>query len=113
MNKLQRQTRINTLVQYVLKRDVLLSVLVVLCVVIAGVFLGHQNNGVVPLSTDQTSHYQAETANPLHFMANWDAPDYIRISQHGYQVLDQTNFFPLYPLLIHAVNLVIPSALDS
>ena len=97
----------------IIERDLVLAVAVVLLITIGGVFLGHQNNGVVPANSDPVARYQGEPQNPLTFMANWDAPDYIGLSQHGYQDATQTNFFPFYPLLIRLVNMVVPSALFS
>lgn len=37
----------------------------------------------------------------------WDAHWYLRIAQHGYSGPEATAFFPLYPLLIHALTLVV------
>jgi hypothetical protein len=37
----------------------------------------------------------------------WDAHWYISIAQHGYTSAQATAFFPLYPLLIHGVTLLI------
>ncbi len=34
---------------------------------------------------------------------HWDASNYIRIAQFGYQSIYDTAFFPLFPLLIHAL----------
>jgi hypothetical protein len=107
------RTKAAAIVATVIRYDLLAAVVVACLVIGSGVFLGHQNNGIVPLNPNPPAHYQGEPGNPLAFMANWDAPDYLTISQHGYQSLSQTNFFPLYPLLIHAVNTMVPSALDS
>jgi Gpi18-like mannosyltransferase len=95
------------------QRDLLLATAVVAVIVIGGVFSGHQNNGVVPVSSTLIAHYHSEPRNLLDFWADWDAPVYITLSQHSYQRADLTNFFPLYPLLIHIVNLALPSALLS
>jgi len=46
-------------------------------------------------------------------MANWDAVDYISIARHGYTSLFWVNWFPLYPILIHALDYVVPSPLLS
>lgn len=97
----------------VVKRDLLLAIVVAVIVIIAGVFLAHQSDGIIPLNADPISHYHGEPNNRLSFFANWDAPDYINIAEHGYQNAANTNFFPLYPVLIRAVNTVIPSALYS
>jgi mannosyltransferase PIG-V len=104
---------LRAVLEAVVTRDLLLAVLVAVILSGGGIFLGRQNNGVVPVSPDQTAHYHAEPHHPLTFMANWDAPDYITISRHGYQSSSQTNFFPLYPLLIRGFNTVLASFLWS
>ncbi len=37
----------------------------------------------------------------------WDAIWYVWISEHGYNVLQTTGFFPLYPLLVHAGSWIV------
>jgi len=97
----------------IVRRELLLAVVVAAFLVVGGGFLGHQNNGIVPLDPVGLAHYQGEPHNHLDFLANWDAADYIAISQHGYLDAGLANFFPLYPLLIRAVNLALTSPLDS
>lgn len=50
-------------------------------------------------------------ANPANTLLStwnhWDAVWYVRISQHGYFNIESTAFFPLYPILIRAVTLVV------
>lgn len=98
---------------YILRRDFLLALLVSALVILACTSLGYYNNKVVPLNPASTAHYVEEPHNKLSFLSNWDGPDYINISQNGYSDMSEANFFPLYPLSIHIVNLVINSALDS
>ncbi|MDQ6806833.1 MAG: glycosyltransferase family 39 protein [Actinomycetota bacterium] len=43
--------------------------------------------------------------------ARWDSAWYIVIAQHGYYSPPASNFFPLYPLLVRAVALVVGSPL--
>jgi hypothetical protein len=43
--------------------------------------------------------------------ARWDSAWYIAIAQHGYYSAQSTNFFPLYPLLMSLVALVVGSPL--
>lgn len=105
--------RLQTVTTAVIKRDLLLAIIVAVIVIGSGLFLGHQNNGVVPVSSNPTAHYQGESQHPLRYMANWDASNYLSIEQRGYQTGSQTNFFPLYPLLIRAVNTVLSSPLWS
>ena len=107
------KARVQKVVAAIVRRELLLAVVVAASLVVGGGFLGHQNNGIVPLDPVDLAHYQGEPRNHLDFLANWDAADYIAISQHGYINVSLTNFFPLYPLLIHAVNLVVASSLDS
>lgn len=39
----------------------------------------------------------------------WDAVHYVQISQHGYTVLGDAAFFPLYPLVVHAGSWLVRS----
>ena len=93
--------------------DWLLAIVVTICFIGVGVFMGHINNQVVPSNPSPLVHYQLERHNVLNFLAEWDGPDYLAIAAHGYTTKRLTNFFPVYPLLIRAVNYVVPSALDS
>ena len=43
--------------------------------------------------------------------ARWDSAWYIAIAQHGYYSAQSSNFFPLYPLLMSGVALVVGSPL--
>jgi hypothetical protein len=67
----------------------------------------------VPVNPVSSARYLAEPHKPLSFTANWDGPDYLRIANSGYTTTGDTNFFPLYPLLIHVVNYIIGSPLIS
>lgn len=40
---------------------------------------------------------------------NWDAADYLRIAQHGYEQRVDLAFFPLFPLLVSAISHVLGS----
>ena len=94
--------------------ELLVALITVVVIVLLGVLLGAVNNKVVMLSiTHGSNHYLLEPHNPLRFLANHDGPAYIRIAEHGYQKKHLTNFFPLYPLLIHVVHKVASSALYS
>jgi hypothetical protein len=46
-------------------------------------------------------------------MSDWDGPDYITVATSGYSDPSETNFFPLYPLLIRLVNEIVSSPLIS
>lgn len=46
----------------------------------------------------------------LSAWARWDAVSYLAIAQHGYAAPTDAAFFPLYPLLIAAVTLIVGSA---
>jgi Gpi18-like mannosyltransferase len=99
--------------EYVIANNFLLALVIALVIIVGGVFLGYVNNKVVPVNTSSVAHYSAEPNNKLSFMADWDAPDYLTIASSGYTSAAQTNFFPLFPLLIHIVNYVISSPLTS
>lgn len=58
-------------------------------------------------------HYLGEIRNSFNFLSNYDAPDYIDIAIGGYTNNFWVNWFPLYPLTIHALHVVVKSALDS
>lgn len=95
------------------RKDILLAIVVAVSLIGVGVYIGWYNNKVVPLNSAATARYTLDPSNHLSFMSNWDGPDYIRIARQGYQVPANANFFPLYPILIHALNWVMHSALDS
>ena len=75
--------------------------------------MGWYNNKVVLPNPAVSAHYTQEPTNPLSFMSNWDGPDYLPIAKSGYTAFDQSNFYPLYPLLIDLVHFVISSPLVS
>src|SRR5690349_6822690 len=43
--------------------------------------------------------------------AKWDATWFVHIAQHGYDSKQSTAFFPLYPLVVHALAHVFSSTL--
>lgn len=98
---------------YIGRHNFALSVLLTAIVVITGIALGASNNGVVPQFPQAHYHYTREPGNPLSFLSNWDGPDYLSIVHSGYQSLFDANFFPLYPMLIYVVALVVRSDLVS
>lgn len=99
--------------RFVLKRDFVLSIVVALTIVGVGVYMGWYNNKAVLPNPLPITHYSQEPNNPLSFLANWDGADYLQIARSGYTNFNQTNFFPLYPLVIRAVNVVVSSPLIS
>lgn len=107
------QTTYRSLFGYIIKRQLLIAVCLAATVVVGGVFLGYENNKIVPLSQGVITHYTAEPNNRLSFMSNWDGPDYLNIVDKGYSSASQTNFFPLYPLAVDLVKTIVHSALDS
>jgi Gpi18-like mannosyltransferase len=98
---------------YLLNKDLLLSILVAVTIIILGFVWGWENNKIVPVSTNAFAHYTLEPSNPLSYMANWDGPDYLQIASTGYEHVNQSNFFPLYPLAIRSVNYLVKSPLYS
>jgi hypothetical protein len=82
-------------------------------IIAIGIVFGLENNKVVPTNTSHFVHYNSESSNHLSFLSNWDGPNYLNIAKSGYTNSDQTNFFPLYPILIRGVNLIVGSLLDS
>ena len=54
--------------------------------------------------------YDARTDLLFDTFAHWDAQWFLHIAEHGYDSKQATSFFPLYPLLVHAVAVVTRSA---
>lgn len=75
--------------------------------------LGFESNKLIPTNPTASAHYQTELGNPLRFLSNWDGPIYLDLAEHGYTSSLQTNFFPLYPLLVRIVMVVLRSPLLS
>lgn len=92
------------------RHDALLAVVVTSCLIVGGLSLGWYSNRTIPLNPGASAHYFGEPHNPLTFMSDWDGPIYILISQHGYTI-DNNQFFPAYPLLVHMVTYIVRSPL--
>ncbi|HUC95797.1 MAG TPA: mannosyltransferase family protein [Candidatus Saccharimonadia bacterium] len=101
------------LASYIKKREWLIAIVLALTLIIIGVGFGYENNKIIPSSPSPIAHYLSETKNPLNFLAEWDGANYLAIAKHGYNNVQLVNYFPLYPLSIHIVNLVVSSPLDS
>jgi len=101
------------IIKFISSNDLALACLAVILVVIVGVFIGWTNNEVIPLYANPHFHYLLEPHNHLEFLSNWDGPIYLAIAAHGYKTFAETNFFPLYPILVYLVHFIIPSLLDS
>ncbi|MEI9914087.1 MAG: mannosyltransferase family protein [Candidatus Saccharibacteria bacterium] len=95
------------------RHTILVALIISVFLIVAAVGLGWYNNKIVPRNIDQVAVYTGETSNPLSFLSNWDGPDYIKLSLHGYTNVEQASFFPLYPILIHVLDKVIHSSLIS
>jgi hypothetical protein len=54
--------------------------------------------------------YDARTDLLFGSFAHWDAQWFLHIAEHGYDSRQSTSFFPLYPLLVHALAWVTRSA---
>jgi len=99
--------------RYAVKKELLISIIVGLSLIIGGVYLGYINNKVVPINPAVNARYSLEPNNKLSFMSNWDGPDYISIVDHGYTNSSVTNFFPLYPAVTYGIKTVVRSSVDS
>ena len=104
--------RFSKIKNYIINSDFKTAIVIALSIILLGVFFGWYNNKVVPINATASARYTLEPGNPLSFLSNWDGPNYLNIAKNGYSY-NETNFLPLYPILIHAVNLIIPSELDS
>jgi hypothetical protein len=59
------------------------------------------------------SAYEARTDLLFGTFAQWDSGWFLRIADHGYDVLPTSAFFPLYPLAVRGGGLVVGSLLVS
>lgn len=98
---------------FILKKDFLLAVLIGLAVILFTTVIGIYNNKVIPVNGGAIARYNLEPNDPLKTLANWDSLNYIHIASYGYDNTALANFFPLYPILVRLVNHVIPSLLIS
>ena len=97
---------------YINKKLWLFTLLTTLIVVSTGIFISIESNRLVKPNIDPASHYYLEN-NPLKHLANWDGADYISIANKGYDDKFLTGFFPLYPILIKLVHVIVRSYLIS
>lgn len=97
----------------IIKNDWLLALSLVICFILAALFIGYYSNLVIPGNSDPLARYSLEPATHLDFMSEWDGPHYLTIAQHGYRGDSLTAFFPLYPLLIRIMMFVVRSPLIS
>jgi hypothetical protein len=99
--------------RYLQDQEILLAVLVAAAIIVLGVGLGRENNKLIPVNPTPSAHYNLEPHNHLSFMSDWDGPIYLNIAQHGYTDKGVANFFPLYPLMVRAVNQLVHSVIYS
>ncbi|HUA12990.1 MAG TPA: mannosyltransferase family protein [Candidatus Sulfotelmatobacter sp.] len=104
---------VKKLESYILKKDFLLAFFISLATASLGIFFGWYNNKVVPINPVASARYVLQPTNKLSFLSNWDGPNYIHLATHGYTSVAYANFFPLYPLIVHAVNKVLDNPLMS
>ncbi len=97
----------------VFNNNLALSLMITSLLIAVGVILAYENNKVVAVNNLAVAHYIAGHNKSLGFLANWDGANYISIALSGYRSIRLANFFPLYPLLIYLVHLVIGSPLYS
>jgi Gpi18-like mannosyltransferase len=96
-----------------LSRDLWLAIFTTVVIVSFAFFLGWANNKTTIVATYPSNHYVLEPNNPLSYMASWDGADYIQIAKSGYQSEFWVSWFPLYPVLIASLGIIIPSLLIS
>ncbi len=65
--------------------------------------------GYILLTAPKYSSTSVDIVALLNTWNHWDASNYIRIAQYGYQTQDDLAFFPLFPLLISCVSHVLGS----
>ena len=105
--------KIATLRDKIIKTDWLLALAITVCYIVAALFIGYYSNLTIPGNSDPLARYSQEPATHLDFMSEWDGPHYLAIASHGYSNNSLTAFFPLYPLLIRIVMIVVRSPLIS
>ncbi|HEY7416849.1 MAG TPA: mannosyltransferase family protein [Ktedonobacteraceae bacterium] len=59
--------------------------------------------GYILLTAPKYTSTPVDLTGLLSSWNHWDAANYVRIAQHGYQSIYDTAFFPLFPLLIAAI----------
>ncbi len=72
-------------------------------------FIGITYFGYILLTASQYSSTPVNTVVFFNTWNRWDAVNYIRIAQYGYQKQPDLAFFPLFPLLISCVSHVLGS----
>nr|BBH88283.1 hypothetical protein KTC_30340 [Thermosporothrix sp. COM3] len=60
--------------------------------------------GYILLNTPRDSTQAVKLEDMLMVWARWDALNFLRIAQHGYQVPTDFAFFPFFPLLIASIS---------
>ncbi len=96
-----------------LRHDLVVALVVAIAVICLGVGLGWEGNKLIPLNPDTSARYLLEPNDHLSLLSNWDGPIYLDLAQHGYTSRIQANFFPLYPLTVRTVQIVVRSPLLS
>lgn len=95
--------------QKIYLNDSWISLFVAVLIIGLVLFIGWDNNKLIPPFPKARFHYQS--SSPLSFMSNWDGPNYLWIARHGYTSSFYASFFPLYPLLIKAFYFIFRSYL--
>ncbi len=104
--------KLNAGFSYIAEHEFLLTFLSVVIIVCLTLGLGLQRNKITLPNPWVPSHYLSEPDNRLSFLASWDGKGYIFIAKNGYTP-GLSNYFPLYPLLVHFINKIISSPLYS
>ncbi len=106
------ENKINTIVNWISKRQVLVAAFLAAGFIILTLGLGHISNQTIPGNV-ASARYNAEPGTHLDFMAEWDGIHYLHIAKHGYTDNSLVAFFPLYPLAIRLVMFLVSSPLIS
>uniref|UniRef100_K3W600 GPI mannosyltransferase 2 n=1 Tax=Globisporangium ultimum (strain ATCC 200006 / CBS 805.95 / DAOM BR144) TaxID=431595 RepID=K3W600_GLOUD len=71
-------------------------------------------SGIAALTTqivtpyDTSTHLESHSRSLFSAFANWDGVYYAHIARHGYDYEHVHAFFPLYPLLMRALSVILP-----
>ncbi|GAC1393059.1 MAG: hypothetical protein NVS4B11_26300 [Ktedonobacteraceae bacterium] len=85
-------------------RDIVLLFVATRIMLVATTYIGY-----ILLTAPKYSSTPVDTAALLTAWNHWDAANYVRIAQYGYQTRFDLAFFPLFPFLISCVSHILGS----
>jgi hypothetical protein len=107
------QQALKRLASYILSHEYLLALTISIIYIFIGLSIGVEGSQHLALNHAPHAHYNLDKSNKLVFLANWDGADYLKIANHGYFTSFLTGWFPVYPIMIKAIDWIIGSYLFS